>query len=335
MKTFDSFVGIDVSKNHLDLSVYQNGQVQKAKRINNQVDAIQKYLQSLGNQIDLNHTLFCMEATGMYTAFLISVLVNQKVAVWVENPMNIKRSLGLQRGKNDAIDAQRIAQYAFRFQDKVCLYQPKSKILAEIEHLNQLRTRMVETRKKLTTALQETMQFVDKKIAKSLKDSSQKTMNALDKDIQNLDIKIQKLILSDEKLKQLYEFTLSVQGVGKVTATQVLIKTQGFTKFETPRQFACYCGVVPFEHSSGKFRGKNRVSSMADKHLKSLLHMCAVSAIKHQGELKTYYERKIEEGKAKMSVINAIRNKIIQRIFACVKNQELYQKNYQNHLVFP
>lgn len=335
MSTFDYFVGIDVSKNHLDLSLCQQGQSAPTKRIPNQIEAIQKYIQGLGKQYDLNKTIFCMEATGMYTAFLISVLVDKKLAIWVENPIHIKRSSGLQRGKNDTIDAQRIGQYAHRFQDKVCLYQPKSKILEETEHLNRLRTRLVQTRKKLQTALSETMQFVDKTMAKSLEMSSQKTMNALEKDIQNLETKIQKLIFSDSHLKQLYQLTLSVQGVGKVTATQILIKTQGFTKFKTPRQFASYCGVVPFEHSSGKFRGKERVSHMADKQLKSLLHMCAVAAIKHQGELKTYYLRKTEEGKAKMAVINAIRNKIIQRIFACVKNKQPYQKNYQNHLLFP
>jgi len=174
--------------------------------------------------------------------------------------------------KNDTIDAQRIGSYAHRFQDKVCLYQPKSKILEEIEHLNRWRTCLVQTRKKWHTALSETMQFVDEIMVKSLEISSRKTMNALEKDIQNLEAKIQQLIFSDGHLRQLYQLTLSVQGVGKVTATQILIKTQGFTKFKTARQFACYCGVVPFEHSSGKFRGKERVSQMADKQLKSLLY---------------------------------------------------------------
>ncbi|WP_375563370.1 transposase [Bernardetia sp. OM2101] len=121
--------------------------------------------------------------------------------------------------------------------------------------------------------------------------------------------------------------TTSVVGVGKVTAIQLLVATDGFTKFDTAKQLASYCGVVPFENSSGKFKGKSRVSKMANKVLKTALHMCALAAIRAEGELSAYYLRKIEEGKNKMSVINALRNKIIQRIFACVKNKTLYDRN--------
>nr|WP_081485528.1 transposase [Bernardetia litoralis] len=107
----------------------------------------------------------------------------------------------------------------------------------------------------------------------------------------------------------------------------MLRATAGFTKFDTAKQLACYCGVVPFENSSGKFKGKSRVSKMANKTLKTALHMCALSALQVEGELRTYYLRKVAEGKNKMSVINALRNKIIQRIFACVKNKTLYDRN--------
>ena len=84
---------------------------------------------------------------------------------------------------------------------------------------------------------------------------------------------------------------------------------------------------MPFENSSGKFKGKARVSKMANKTLKTALHMRALSAITAQGEMRDYYLRKVAEGKNKMSVINALRNKIIQRIFSCVKNKTLYDRN--------
>ncbi len=63
---------------------------------------------------------------------------------------------------------------------------------------------------------------------------------------------------------------------------------------------------------------------MANKQLKCTLHMCAVSAVRHNPEMKIYFERKVAEGKNKMLVINAIRNKLVQRVFACVRDKKQY-----------
>ena len=99
------------------------------------------------------------------------------------------------------------------------------------------------------------------------------------------------------------------------------------------KKFACYVGVAPFEHTSGtSVRGKTKVSKMANMTLKKLLHMAAMSAIQCNEELKVFYQRKVAEGKNKMSVINAVRNKLISRVFACIKHRRRYQKDYQHAL---
>jgi len=66
---------------------------------------------------------------------------------------------------------------------------------------------------------------------------------------------------------------------------------------------------------------------MANKTFKTALYMYALSSTRVKGELQDYFLRKVAEGKNKMSVINALRNKIIQRVFVCVKNKTLYDKN--------
>jgi len=92
---------------------------------------------------------------------------------------------------------------------------------------------------------------------------------------------------------------------------------------------ACYAGVAPFEHRSGtSVRSRTRVSHLANKPLKSLLHMAALSAMQYNKDLQAYYERKVAEGKSKMLVINAVRNKLITRIFACIRDNRKYQENY-------
>lgn len=83
--------------------------------------------------------------------------------------------------------------------------------------------------------------------------------------------------------------------------------------------------VVPFEHSSGiSIRGRNRVHKMANKELKKLMHLGALAIIKYYDEFKTYYQRKKNEGKYSMTVLNAIRNEIILRAASVVNNQRLY-----------
>lgn len=78
------------------------------------------------------------------------------------------------------------------------------------------------------------------------------------------------------------------------------------------------------------FKGKARVSHMANKKVKTLLHLSAISAIRHDQGLKSYYERMVnQEKKNKMSVINAVRNKLVLRVFACVKQNRAYENNYQ------
>ncbi|MBP0905536.1 transposase, partial [Mariniflexile gromovii] len=100
------------------------------------------------------------------------------------------------------------------------------------------------------------------------------------------------------------------------------------TKITEPRKMACFSGVVPFEHQSGSsIYRKPKVSFYADKSIKSILHLGALSAIRLKNDLGNYYRRKVSEGKNKMSVLNAVRNKIIYRIFAVIKNQTIYKNN--------
>jgi len=120
-----------------------------------------------------------------------------------------------------------------------------------------------------------------------------------------------------------------------VTAVNLIVHTNEFKKLNDPRKLACYCGIAPFEHSSGSsIRGKTRVSHMANKKLKTNLHMASLSGVRNDTDLKKYYERKTAEGKSKLSVLNAVKNKLIARVIAVVKRGTPYQENYlQNSLV--
>ena len=252
-----------------------------------------------------------------------------KANIWIESAVQIKKSIGLTRGKSDQIDALRIAQYGYLHQKNVRLWQPERKVITDIKDLLSQRSRLIKAKNLLQVPLNEAKSFIGKEQHKILKQSCKASIAALEKDMDLINQKIEKIIESDEVLKELNTYVTSVPYVGKVIGAAVLVATNEFKKINDPKKFACHSGIAPFEHTSGKsIRGKTRVSHLANKGLKTLLHLAALGAISRAGELREYYERKVKEGKNKMQVINAIRNKLIHRLFACVNNKRKYQKNY-------
>ena len=172
------------------------------------------------------------------------------------------------------------------------------------------------------------------KLDKQLLKLNEKETKMLSEHIAFLENEIENLINSDEDLRGKKETIQSIPGVGKVLSWMMIAKTEGFTKINEARKMACYAGVVPFENQSGtSLRHKPKVSYFADKSLKSVLHLAAMSAIRLENDLRVYYQRKVKEGKNKMLVLNAVRNKIVHRIFALIKTGKSYEKNYKNNLI--
>ena len=143
-----------------------------------------------------------------------------------------------------------------------------------------------------------------------------------------MDRSIAALIAGDADLARQYERLTSVPGIGPVTAAEVLVTTNEFKTSTDPKQYACYAGVVPFERSSGQRKGRPQVSPQANKRVKQLLHLAALSAVRYCAEMRAYYDRKVAEGKNKMLVLNNVRNKLVHRLFACVLQDRNYDKNY-------
>jgi transposase len=168
--------------------------------------------------------------------------------------------------------------------------------------------------------------MADKEIYQKIKKSSEKMIKEIEAQIVAVEKELNMLIEADDDLKQQYKFITSVQGVGKVLAWTMLVKTNEFKSINDPRKLACYAGLVPFEYQSGtSVHKKPRVSFMADKALKKLLHMAAMRVIQLKGDLQNYYQRKVNEGKNKMLVLNNVRNKLVARICSMVNNKRIYE----------
>ena len=330
-KKYTYFIGIDVSKNELDFAVMHQNVFLFHQECKNERESVIAFIARLKEipGFRLSKAIFCMENTGFYGNILLQVLKKLKVDAAVEHPLHLKRSLGLVREKSDKSDAIKIAAYAEKNVDRLKLWSEKRSVITTLNHLFTLRTRLLTTSFILSKPIKEQELFIQKKLHFELGQLCKESINALKADISDVEIRMKALIASDERLKRLHYLIMSIAGIGFFTSTLILISTNEFLGINDPKKFAAYAGVAPFRRESGKNFRRARTSKEANAKMKSLLHMSALNAIRHDQELKHYYQRKtIVEGKAKMVVINAIRSKLILRVFACVSQDRPYTKDY-------
>ena len=329
------FIGIDIAKATLDWAVYDGKKMVLQTSTPNTVAGIKTALRLLKTLPDWTpqQAVFCMEHTGIYNAHLLDFLHKLHFPIWLESSLQIKKAGGLQRGKTDSIDAQRIAEYAFRFRDQLRLWEPPRQVVQKLALLSAARQRLISVYNQLAGPLAEQQGFTDPALQKQLRKSCQASLAALEKDRKAVDKAIDALVEADPGLSQLFDLITSVPGIGKATATEIAIATNEMKAITDPKKMACHAGVAPFDYKSGtSVRGRPGVSQHARKRLKSLFHLAAMSAIRVKGELQDYYHRKVKEGKNKMLVLNAVRNKLIHRIYAVVGRGEKYNKTYASSL---
>jgi transposase len=332
-KLLKNFVGIDISKTWFDAAVIKADHPDQSmhSQFSQTPEGFKKMLTWLQQQdVSLdNETLFCMEYTGIYNTGLVNFLVEQKAQVWVEMPLRIKRSAGFERGSDDKTSAIKIAGYAFRYRDKMQLWRPVDSSIEKIKNLIAQRDRVINAITQLTVPVNELLACGCTKDAKELEKLQRSPLKALQKTKQAIEQLIVKTAQQDVEIIKKVQQVQSINGIGPVTAVALLAYTKGFTTFSNAKELACYCGVVPFAKRSGtSIRFKPTVSPHANKKLKRLLHLCALSAIKNDKEMQAYFERKVAEGKNKMSVINAVRNKLVHRVFAVIRDDRFYEENY-------
>jgi transposase len=327
------FIGIDISKATLDASILSPTDISIIhyhQFANNPKGfmLLLKWIKQKSEGVPATGWKVCMENTGIYSLELNCFLHEKGIWQCLENALQIKRSMGILRGKNDKADSKTIALYAYRFRDKLKPYLFAGKVLLRLRALFAQRERLVGMHRQVQLGM-ESMRGYDQELVADIRKQSEALLHSLATQIKDIDQSLQQSLKEDAALCRKAELMQSIPGIGLQTAVYMLIVSKGMQSFDSPRQFACYSGCAPFEHRSGvSIRGKNKVHFIANRKIKSLLHMAALSAIAFNEELKAFYKRKVEAGKNKMSVINAVRFKLIRRIFSVVKRGELYQLNY-------
>jgi len=322
---FKEFIGIDVGKFHIDVCIHSNQAVNQFECTKKGYNALLKFVKKHLKSTDDDQILFVMEHTGNYSLNLAMFLESKGAKFSIVPSLEISRSMGLTRGKSDVLDAKRIAQYAFRRRDEIQATKLSSDTILKMKQLLSARALLMKQKKALNASIKEFEYLKSGPENKDLITLLKRQVKSLNKDIKSIEKSLLNTINQDDKIKKQYELMCSVKGVGIIMAANMIVHTDGFQKFSEARQFASYCGVAPFPYSSGtSLKGRNKVSPLANKEIKAILHLCAVSVIKNSTEMKEYYQRKLAEGKHKMCVLNAVRNKILHRIFAVIKREKPY-----------
>lgn len=331
---FNVFIGVDISKLTLDIAVVGAESIAESFRIGNNAPAIEDFFLGLSKEVDLCGALICAEHTGHYGYPLREFCLSQGHSLWLEGGAEIKLRSGVTRYKNDSVDAVRIADYARRFHDRARIERVDDHRLESLKALASERDLYIRERAKYRAQLNDLKDFMEAETYRAKSSRLKGQVERLDAVISEVEEGIKQIIASSQRLSRQKEILKSLDGVGEQVALQTIIATNGFSKFGSGRKFACHVGVAPFSYESGSSqRSRRKVSHKANRALKSLFHMAALSAIKMEGEFKRYFERKVAEGKNKMTVINAVRAKIINRIFALIRDDRKYQKNYNPNFV--
>ncbi len=321
---FQETIGIDVSKPYIDAAIHT---VKKHRRFKNTADGFSEMLQwaSKNSGTKYSRVLFAFEHTGLYSLPL-SAYLSEKHFPYVLIPgLELKRSTGITRGKDDRIDAKAIALYAYRRREEVTPYELPSQRLLELRKLLSLREKLVRQRTGFMSTNTEIKSFLTKKEHVMYFAVHEEMIKTLTQQIRSVEKQLASMIRDEERLKKMFDLIVGIKGVGVQTALFMIAFTNGFTLFSNSRKFASYAGIAPFPYQSGiSILGKSKVHCFANKKFKSLLSNCAVSAISCNSEMRLYYERRLNEGKDKMSTINIVRNKLLSRIFAVVQRGTPY-----------
>jgi transposase len=312
--------GIDISKDKFD--VYSS--VDEFKTYANDHTGYKLFARQVTKDSQL-----VMEATGYYHYKLAYYFKENGYKVYVENPLSVKRyiQMRLTKIKTDKSDAKLICAYAQQFELKEWLGHSKHQ--QECLQVN----RLLDQYWKQSTAIKNKMHGEEvlgnpsKRVDRSLK----KTLKYLQKEIAELEAYLTELV------KQEYQQELilleSIPGMGRKTATMLLVLTDGMKRFSTAGELCSYAGITPVIRTSGtSVNGRPRISKVGNRKLRNLLFMCSFTACNCNAACKALFDRIVAKGKSKKLALLAVCNKLLKQAFAIVKSGVKYDATYRSTL---
>ena len=304
-----SYVGIDVSKDRLDVAVL--GQ-ERGWQVENTQEGIAKLVQQMQ---EVCPELIVVEATGGYQRAVVEALFQAGLAVAVVNPARVRqfaRACGL-LAKTDKLDAQVLAEFGQRVQPKP--YTGKSE--AE-KHLSALLVR----RRQLEEMLKAEQNRL-RTISPSLKSSVEQVIACLKEQKKFLDEQIQQFLQEQQAWHEQTKILGSTPGVGMVTTATLLAELPELGKMDR-KKIAALVGVAPMNYDSGKKRGYRKTKG-GRTNVRSVLYMSTLVATRYNPMIQAQYQHLLKRGKEKKVALTACMRKFLTILNAMLRDQQPFR----------
>lgn len=296
MNDYDVYIGVDISKESLDLSSFDS----KVDQVANTVKGVKSLIHRIKEM--KQSAMVCCEATGGYEETLVSACFEAGVPVAVANPRRVRRyaqSKGL-LAKTDKIDASMIAGYAKAMNPRLGVKRPDWQILVKnvLARRNDLITMITQEKNRLTSSPSSC-------ITKNIK----KHIAWLAKELKQINDEIASITKENKMLANSVKRICKVKGFGKLSALGLLVCVPELGGV-TGNEAAALVGVAPYNDDSGTKKGKRRVA-YGRSLVRKILYMAALSASRSNPVLKIFYQRLIAKGKPQKVAIVAVIRKLV------------------------
>jgi transposase len=316
-------LGIDIGKLLFHVELLINGKLRHRKFNNNPQGFVELAAWLTKQQAPVVHA--CMEATGTYGNDLALYLYEQGHTVSVVNPAQIKYfgQSELSRNKDDQPDAAMIRRFCAERRPRC--WTPPTPEARELQALSRHRDSLLETRQQLVNRL-------DVAPTKAVEKSLRKLVAQLDAEIKRVNQQLEDHIKRHPDLKRKREQLLSIPGLGKVSATQVLAEIENPAQFSSARELAAYAGLTPRNIRSGTLRGTTRLSKTGNARLRKALFLPAMTAKKYNPIIGRFCTRLARRGKTKMQVVGAAMRKLIHMIYGVLKSGQNFNPDHESFI---
>jgi transposase len=305
-----TIVGIDVSKDRLDVHVLPGGET---FFVGNDATGLEALIARLDG---LSPGLVALEASGGFERLATAALAAAGLAVAVVNPAQVRAfaaALG-KRAKTDPIDAAVIARFAVGA-------GVEARPLADTE--SRLFADLVARRRQITAMIVAEEARARRAVGRQLKKSIARLLAALRRELASLDGEIDDQIRTSPLWRMKENLLASVPGIGKTIARTLIADLPELGRLDN-KQIAALAGLAPFTRQSGKWRGKSFISG-GRKSVRSALFIGALVASRHNPVLKAFRDRLVESGKPKIVAIIAVARKLLTILNAIIRDQKPWQ----------
>lgn len=320
----EQFVGIDVSKLWLDCYIRPANQWIRVDNSQAGFDRLQHWLASHG--IAASTAVICMENTGVYDDRLLQALTQAGWVCSVEKTTVLEKVNPEHHRKDDAYDAAGLAEYADRYTDKLCLYQPVEPLVEQLRQLYGERRRLVIQRAAVRSKQTQSEQLIS--VSPQVKQSWQHQLAFYDEQIEKIEQAIAEVIAQHNGLAHYEQLLRSIPGIGKVTSWLWLILFYG-QEYLHAKQIASRFGFAPHSSQSGSsIKKKTRSSGHGSSEMRQCMCMAARSMSIHHQKFMDYKQRKMNDGKVWPIVRNNLVNKLIKIMCAIWNSGQPYREDH-------